>query len=297
MITPRDISILTAVARYYTLTRVQIQGLCFADSPNRDGRIVRKRLQALCAARLLNKTHMQVVNPTMGVPAPVYFPSRQGCEFLACTLGDERFLSVCAQTPTWQNLHHWTQVAEFHIRLDQALERHPLARSDGWLSEWDIANPDESVPEKRFRLYTLIRAQPRLVCNPDAGFLLSCHGTSEGAGEFKKVYYVELDRGTTGIQQIAASKTPGYAAMAPGRLQRRHFPDTNVDSFAVLHVTTSAKRRDLLRKAFATKTGADSWKFVCWDDLVPETLCSAPIFFACTGDGMPLIRAPQGGGS
>ena len=34
----------------------------------------------------------------------------------------------------------------------------------GWINEWDIVNKDESVPEKRFRLYALIRESPRLIC-------------------------------------------------------------------------------------------------------------------------------------
>ena len=59
---------------------------------------------------------------------------------------------------------------------------------------------------------TLIRKKPRLVCAPDAAFSLS-------VGPHSKTYFLEVDRGTTGINQIAHSKTPGYAAMAAAGLE------------------------------------------------------------------------------
>ena len=62
-----------------------------------------------------------------------------------------------------------------------------------------------------------------MVCVPDAAFLLSFKGAS-------KVYYLEQDRATSGAQQIANSKTAGYAAMAENRLHRRHFPAGNTRS-------------------------------------------------------------------
>lgn len=286
MITSRDLAILLAVARYYTLTRAQIQFLCFPAGV--DGRIVRKRLLHLVNDVLLAKTAMQVVNPSMGAPAPVYFPTRKGCEFLAAELKDDRYLSVCTQTPTWQHLYHWTQVAQFHVLLDQALARQQEVQLEGWLSEWDVANPQEKEPENHFKLYTLIRAQPRLVANPDAGFLLSCRG-------FRKVYYLELDRATSGIQQIANSKPAGFAAMAEEQLHRRHFPEANVDSFAVLLVTPTPQRRDALRKAFSPRPGAALWKFSSWTDVTAEKLLHEPVFYPCTGEPAPLVKLPREG--
>jgi hypothetical protein len=56
----------------------------------------------------------------------------------------------------------------FGIALDEAISRQTDVKIEGWINEWDIVNKDESVPEKRFRLYTLIRENPRLSCAPDA---------------------------------------------------------------------------------------------------------------------------------
>jgi hypothetical protein len=50
-----------------------------------------------------------------------------------------------------------------------------------------------------------------------------------------KVFYLEQDRATSGVRQVANGKTPGYAAMAERRLQTRHF-EASVPGFSVLVV-------------------------------------------------------------
>ena len=47
MLTPRDVTVIEILARYYVLTREQIQRRCFPDDPH--GRVTRRRLQALVA--------------------------------------------------------------------------------------------------------------------------------------------------------------------------------------------------------------------------------------------------------
>lgn len=61
-----DIEVIASVARYYTLTRGQINRLHFPT--DHDGRITRKRLRLIHDEGLVNRTNMQVVNPSMGCP-------------------------------------------------------------------------------------------------------------------------------------------------------------------------------------------------------------------------------------
>jgi len=287
MITERDFTILRALVRYYVLNRAQIQHLCFPDDQH--GRVTRRRLQVLVNAKLINRTPMLVCNPMAGTPAPVYYPARKGCEFLAEYTGDERFLAAPHQTPQAHHLFHWLAVSDTHIALDAAIAAQQEVVLTDWLSEWDVANKDESAPEKRFRIYTLIHESPRLVCAPDAAFLLSMRGHA-------KVFYLEQDRNTSGVNQIAASKTPGYAAMAERQLHHKHFPQTTLDAFSVLIVAPSERRRDALRKAIAGKPGAALWRFACVHDLTPAKFLFAPIFHQCEGEPLPLIKpaAPRG---
>ena len=159
-----------------------------------------------------------------------------------------------------------------------------------WLNEWDTANKEESAPEKRYRIYTLIHDQPRLVCAPNSAFLLSARGHA-------KVYYLEQDRNTSGVHQIAASKSPGYAAMAERRLHRRHFPTTTLDNFGVLMIAPNERRRDALKKALRDKPGAALWRFAAAPDLTPERFLFAPIFHPCEGEAVPLVKPVAVGGA
>ena len=238
MLQIRDIEVLASVARYYTLTRAQVNRLHFPTDA--DGRITRKRLRLLHDDGLINRTNMQVVNPSMGAPAYVYYPSAKGCAFLAQEMKDERYKATCTLTPNWMYLYHWVEVAQTHIVLDQSVAQLPGVNVIDWISEWSVANPQEKEPEKRYKLYT--RLGEKLVCGPDAGFLLEKDG-------FRKVFYLEQDRDTTkNAERVAAQKCHGYAGLYEKRLHvGRHFPIANVEKFSVLFVAPSVNRRDALK--------------------------------------------------
>ena len=288
MITERDVAILLALVRYYVLNRMQIQRLCFPSDET--GRVTRRRIQTLVDAKLIGKTLMQVVNPQAGTAAPVYFPSRKGCEFLAEYCNDDRFLTTPTQTPQSHYLFHWLAVSETHIALNQAIALQQDVQLVDWLSEWDIANKDESAPEKRFRIYTLISETPRLVCAPDAAFMLAVGGHS-------MVYYLEQDRNTSGVNQIAASKSPGYAAMLERQLHRKHFPQVTTEAFRVLMIAPNERRRDALKKVMRDKPGSAQWRFASALDVTPEKLLTTPIWYSCEGEPKPLIKPGVIGGT
>jgi len=281
MITDRDIAILGAAVRYYVLNRPQIQRLCFSD--HNSPRVTRRRLQTLVTDHLLNRHNLVFHNPRAGSPGPVYYPSRKGCEFLAEYFDDEKYLLTPTQAPHSHHVFHWLAVTETHITVDQAIARQSDVKLDGWLNEWDVANKDESLPHKRYRIFTLLRESPRLVCAPDSAFMLSLRG-------HKKVFYLEQDQNTSGTKRVAASKTKGYDEMVKRGLHIRHFPDTTVPSFAVLLIAPTARRRDALRKAFRHKPGRDLWKFAAAPEMTAENFLHGPVFYACEGEPKPLVK-------
>jgi hypothetical protein len=279
MITPRDTEVLTSVARYYTLMRSQINRLHFPEDAS--GRITRKRLETLLDAELISRTHMQVVNPTQGAPAPVYYPAKKGCAWLAAELQDERYLSTCTQTPNWQHLYHWVAVAETHILLDRAAAKLKGVSVGEWLGEWSVANPDEKQPEKRYRLYT--RLSEKLVCVPDAAFLLR-------RGEHGKVYYLEQDRDTTkSPERVACQKSNGYAGLFERRGHLRHFPTATVEGFNVLMIAPTVRRRDALRAAIVPKPAGHVWKFACLSELTDENLLTGAVWHSASGEPNSLL--------
>ena len=282
MLTERDFTVVRALARYYVLNRPQIQRICFPD--DQTGRITRRRLQMLVDEKLINRHRVLVHHPHIGSPGPVYFPSQKGNELLAEHFEDERFLTGCTQPPQSHQVLHWLAVSETHIALDEAIAGQNHVHVTDWFNEWDVVNSKESAPERRFRLYTLLRESPRLVCAPDSAFMLA-------VGSHRKAFYLEQDRNTSGIRQIAASKTPGYAALAERQLHRRHFPDTTLDTFSVLAIAPTTQRRDALRKALRDKPGAALWKFAAVTELSSETFLFAPVFYPVDGDAAPLVRS------
>lgn len=283
MITPRDVDILSALALYYVLNRQQIQRLLFPNDPT--GRMTRRRLQFLVSAGLINRHKLFAFNPLLSAPAPVYYPSRKGAEFLAAHFDDDRFLATCTQQPQANNILHWLAVSDTHITLTEATSLQHEVQLQGFLNEWDTVNKEETRPEKRYRLYTLIREQPRLVCAPDGAFQLA---TSDG--KFRKVFYLEQDRETSGVHQIAASKTLGYAAMAEQNLHHRHFPETNIDPFTVLLITPGKGRRDALRRTIKAKPGADLWRFAVTSDATTENFLFSPIWYPCEGEPTAIVK-------
>jgi hypothetical protein len=322
MINDRDIAILLALVRYYVLNTSQIKRLIFTNLP--DGRVARRRLQTLADAHLVNRQNVQVCSATNQSPPLVYYPSRGGCEFLRSHFGDDNYLLTPTRTPIPHHVQHWLAVSDTHIAFDTAIALQNRSDSegsldrakpidtfrllfgrilqiddnvinppssdiaiDGWLNEWDVANKQEADYSKHFKLYTLIRQTPKLVCVPDAAFLLSKDG-------HKKVHYVEQDRATSGVEQVVAQKTPGYAAMAEDNLHTRHFPESTIPTFSVLMIAPTPSRRDSLRKAMKGKPSADRWRFVATADMRPETLLSAPIFYPCEGEPRPLLKQKEG---
>lgn len=281
MITERDIEILRAIARYYVLSRTLVQSLCFPK--DKTGRATRRRLQTLVRSGFIRRCRTPLFNPAGGSSWPVYFPTQFGLKFLAEHLDDVSFLALCTRSPEPLYIHHTLAITTTHIAIDQAISRQKTVRMEGWVNEWDTVNPDETQPERRYRLYTLLRQNPRLVCVPDAAFLL-------GVGEHRKTFYLEQDRATTGVRQLAARKTPGYAELFKRNGHKRHFPQATVSGFTVLLIAPTHRRRDSLRKAIKDKPGADLWKFAAQPDLTPESFLHDPVFFPCEGDPVPLVK-------
>lgn len=284
MLTPRDIQVVCSVARYHTLTRSQITRLHFSDDD--DGRITRKRLQELLKLGLIHRTNMQVVNPLQGAPAPVYYPSREGCEFAVQETGDLRYRTCSWQTPVWQTLYHFVAVAETHMMLDRAASQCDGVSVAEWFGEESIVNPDGRRPEDRYRLYT--RLSDELVCVPDAAFLLE-------KGAHQKAFYLEQDRDTTkNAARVAAQKHAGYFGLAGQQGHRRHFPTVTASDFNVLMVAPTERRRDALRAAFAAKPGAKMWRFASLTELRADSFLDKAVWHHCDGSVRAILLNERG---
>lgn len=281
MITENDIAVLKALSIYYVLTRAQIQGLC--NGHHSQGRSTRKRLAKLVDARYVNKHRTLIPYGTSDNGCPIYYLSELGAELLAAYFDDPKYLHAVSRRPRADLLFHWVAISETHTRIDAAVDRESDVAIAIWANEWEVVNKG-AAESAHYVLHTVLREAPNpLSCSPDAGFLLDCRG-------YKRVIYLEQDRGTSSVNQIAAAKTPGYMELHRRAHHRKHFPETSYDDFTVLMITTNPGRRNQLAKAIQGKEGDQLWLFVAQDELTPETLLYEPIYRNVKGEAVALLR-------
>ena len=278
-IAPADMAVLAVIARYYVLSREQIQMLRFPGHAS--GRSTRKRLAKLVRAGYLNKHTVPVAFPG-ATSAPVYYPTLKAADVLAAYYDDERFLATNTRTPRPGLVAHWIALNSTRIVIEAAIARQSAVTLDGWFSEWETLNK-EAGKREQFFLHTQLRNHPPLSCSPDAAFLLSLCG-------HRKVFYVEQDLATSSPRQIAARKMPGYRELARRQGHRKHFPDTTIETFTVLIVTTTAWRRDAIAKAVSKNRGKELWLFVAQSDLTPESFLHDSIVYNCLREAGPLVK-------
>lgn len=277
-----DIQILRALARYYVLTREQLQRLCFPDHSG--GRSTRKRLLKLQQAGFVQKHRVPVAFPGTCNAAPVYYATKQGTEMLVSWYEDETYLAANTRHPRSDRLNHWIAVNETRMVIEQSIATQNEVSIDRWINEWETVDKEVAEPQ-RFCLHTQLSIDPPLSCSPDAGFLLSLRG-------HRKVFYVEQDLGTSSPKQIAARKTKGYAALADKQEHRRHFPTTTLDTFGVLCITTNGYRCEQFAKRIAARPRPDLWLFIDQRELSAESFLSGPITWNHKLERGPLVKLP-----
>lgn len=275
MLTKRDIPVLEALARYFILTRRMIQSLCYEN--DKDGRITRRRLQALVRGKYVSKQRMLVVNPDDESPAPVYILAKAGRQFLAEHFADDSFLLKPIEIKHPQHIVHHLRVAETHITFDQAIESQENVTLEAWYNEYDVVNLSEQDKQKHTSIFTKLRDEPRkLYCAPDAAFMVGYKGHFG-------VFYLEQDRGHNRYdhKRVIARKSPGYIELHRRQLHKQHFPMSTLETFKVLFITENDGRRDALRRAAAKTAEPSLWRFVSRSDLKPETLLHEKILYRC----------------
>ena len=279
-VTEADIQILATLARYYVLTREQIQSLCAPHLAS--GRSLRKRLTKLRQAGYLTKHAMQVTLPGTNGAAPVYYLTKPATELLASYYDDETYLAVSTRQPRADRLNHWIAMNKTRTVIEQGMLLQSEVKLEHWINEWETVNKTDHVKEQ-FYLQTKLSENPPLSCSPDAGFVLSLRG-------HKKVFYLEQDLGTSSPKQIAARKTKGYAELANRGLHRKHFPETTLDVFSVLFVTTNAYRCKTTAEKLRARPRPDLWLCIDQHELTPEAFLHEPITLNCQGERAPLVK-------
>jgi hypothetical protein len=281
MLTERDVQIVRAVIAYYVLTRSQIQRLFFPAGESARRHLC-KRMNELVAGQYVFFTELHAMT---GVRVPVYYPAPKGAELCREYFDDEHYLTTVTRRPQTTWLQHWVAISDTHILLDQALAKQQAVTMLRWFSEWDVVNKDQTLadPRTRFTLYTEVEKEPRVVCTPDAGFLLEL-------GKHRRAFFLEQDRNTDSAPHYVAKKVKGYAGMLQKQLHKKIFPDTTMDDFGVLMISPDERRRKALCEAMKGQPGERLWKFASVDKLTTDNVLHEPHFYPPEGEAVPLVR-------
>ena len=280
-LTELDMAVLKTVARYYVLTREQIQRLCCAEHAS--GRGTRKRLLRLAKAGLIIKHRMQITLPGMNGAAPAYYPTKKAAETLASFFGDDRFLATNTKHPRADRLSHWIAINNTRMLVEASAEATEGLTLIQWHTEWETINKDDAK-SNQFCLHTQLTEKPPLSCSPDAGFLIEFNGK-------RKIYYLEEDRGTSSPRQIAARKSKGYDQLCKLNGHKKHFPSTTFDDFRVLLVTTNDYRAKKTVEEMKDKPGKELWLMINQKNLTATNFFSGDVGIDHQSEIGPLIRA------
>ncbi len=276
-ITERVLTILLVLRRYKFLVTAQIRRWCIPN--DKDGSITRDLLRKLQSAGLARRFRAEVTSPSITSSAPVWTPTEAGCCLLATRTGDASLiLDALPNTNNWTQFAHYVAVSELAHTIDQAIAGQSYATLGALYFEHDVIS-EAKEPEKKFRLYTVIghNESKRTVCVPDFAFELTVN-------QYRRVYFVELERGTDTPKRVAAKKSPGYSGMQ--NHFRNIFPDAQ--DWRVLFVWPNAGMRDAARNA-VDPSKAEMWLFAALSDL-NESFLHEPVIYSAQGGPKPFIK-------
>jgi hypothetical protein len=280
-ITERMLTILIALWRYKFLTTAQIRRWCVPT--DKDGSVTRDVLRKMAGAGLARRFKAEVHNPIVTSSVPVWTPTEPGCCLLAAKTGDAKYiLDAMPNTNGWHMFAHYVEVSELMHTIETAFAAQQHAKLMSLYFEHDVIS-DAKEPEKRFRLYTLVREDQgkRIVCVPDAAVEVAVAG-------YRRAYYIEDERGTDTPRRASAKKAPGYSMMQ--NHFKKHFPDAQ--DWRVLFIWPNAGLRDAARRA-VDPAKSEMWLFAALPDIT-ESFLHAPVIYSAQDGPKPFIKPPPG---
>ncbi len=234
-VTERDIDILKAVNRYRYMRTGQIKRLIFPE--NQSSQSCQKRLKLLFHNKYLGRAHPFLQYGNEGQNSEVaYFLDQAGAKCL-----NENGIGLVFSRTKKRLKHnpqlHALDLAEFRVNLELALQQAESLTLRLFVPDFLLKEGATSLTGlKRYRLYEEIRdpaTGQTTVFFPDAAVILE-----SPQNEAKRLFFVEIDRGTEGLETIRR-KIAAYHLYATHRLYSKY---GDFDRFIVLFQTNSPRR-------------------------------------------------------
>lgn len=284
-LTDRDMAIIRAVNRYRYLRSGQINRLFFPGNISKQS--CQKRLKYLFHNGYLDRIFPYVQLGTENKEASsdvAYRLDKKGVEYLS-SIDDDVIYPTRKRRVRHEFLQHSLDLSEFRVCLELA-----LAALSGY--QLRLFVPDFLQKEgatgltgfKRYRLYDEIRdpaTGEMVVFYPDAMVVLEAIGS-----EARRLYFVEIDRGTEGLQTIRR-KIRAYQLYARNKLFAKFGPFQN---FAVLFQTSSERRAANMVKLIAEMDYGLQVLITHAAIVTEETVLTDPIWQQREGNSLSLIK-------
>jgi hypothetical protein len=269
--TKRDGEILEAIHRFDgMLSPSQVARLFF--NPNTGLRQAQHRLHLLWGGGYLKRPDRF---KRMEIGAAVYFLDKKGASYVAGLRGEILSGFKWRTKPRWSLVKHDLAVNDFIIDMMWSCGEHPYFELKEWIPSGEFwANPDEV----KYTDHNGKRAKRRV--RPDIYFLISFSGADGKRGNFR--FLVEIDNGSEDNLRIGREKVlPGIAYIDSDAYEKRFGHKTG----AFLFVTTSKRRVDNMMRRTEAVAGkrAGIFYFTWFDQVTPETVLTAPIWFRGSG--------------
>jgi hypothetical protein len=271
VLTDRDLEILRVVNRYRYLRTGQIKRLVFPDNTTEQS--ARRRLKYLFHNGYLGRV-MPFVRIGEGSSETAYYLDRTGRAVLQ-QAGEEIAAYAAGGQVKHQFLDHALDVSEFRVHLELALSDHPSVEIHRFTADFEVkAHTTGAIGKKRYKLFDEVAhpvTKESYVVYPDALIILKGKGSLE---QFQRLYFVEIDRGTEGLNVIK-DKIIGYSLY----LKQNVFAKFGkFKGFVVLLQTNSKKRAENIRHFLTGVDGAELVWITDAGQVTQETIATAPIW-------------------
>ena len=277
----RDWKVLRLLARHLLLRSREIQRRCYVRDIT--GRITRRRLLKMLKAGYIKRRTLNS-DGKLGGPHFLYQLDSKGVEALAVKYGLDHFLYKPTSLRQPMHLRHYAELAEVSLAFEDSLKAHRDVTFKAWFNEEEVVNFLETDNSKHHKLFTVVKNRPRIVCAPDAAFMIEYQGALRAC-------YIELERGTSGPRHVTKKKADGFDLLHKRKLHHQHFADLNEPNFDVLCVAPNRVHRDHLRRAFKDASGKQLWLFVDKNQLNADSFFFKPIWYDVTNKNpIPLIQ-------
>lgn len=282
VVTARDQHILKALADYRYLNVQQVKRLFFRE--NKDLQGANRRLRNLYHAKYINKVETyegrKDINPNW-----VYFLDKKGMQYLHDRGIAARIWAKTKQVK-FNTLQHALDLSEFRISLEIGLEKNEVISLKTFIPDFQMQKVSalQNARNKRIAYTTIISPvnKQSYIIFPDALIVLQAL-VKEVSHE--KLYFLEVDRGTHGLQ-VVCDKIHGYYLYHEKQFHKS-FGDFR--DFKVLIQTSSEKRAGNLRKMLADRLGAGRVWVTSYDRVNENSLLYEPIWKDVTGEEKRIL--------